>query len=90
MGFLDDFKKEYEKQAARQGELRATPNHPEAKQRARLGGFVLMLIGLAVMLGSWWAWNSVGSIPVILLAAGPVLFFFGLFGSVTGKFPGQK
>lgn len=86
MNFLEKFKEEYKKQET----LRANPNNPELKKQARLGGFVLILIGLAVMVGCWWAWNSVGSVPVILLAAGPVLFFFGLFGGVTGKFPSQK
>ncbi len=88
MNFLENFKAEFKKQAERQNTL--DPSSPEARKRARLGGMGVFLIGLALCLGSLWSWNSLGSVPVIVLAAGPVLVLFGLYGMVVGRFPVKK
>ncbi len=87
MNFLENFKKELEKQNAEQQRLAQNPDSPEAKKRARLGGAIVTVLGLAFALGNYISWTQVGSMPKIGLVLALTFLILGPYVWVTGRLP---
>jgi hypothetical protein len=59
-------------------------------QQIKIGGAVVLIIGLACLLGTFLAWQATDRIVIISLACGIVCVPGGILMMVTGKIPGQK
>ncbi len=90
MKFLENFKEELKKQNAEQQRLAQTPDAPEAKKRARLGGAVMTVLGFAFALGNYLSWTQTGVVPVITLVLMLVFLVFGPYVLATGRMPKKK
>ncbi len=90
MSLKEKLKESYEA-ALKKQELQAkTPNSPEAKKTARIGGLILFILGLAFALANALTWTLNGTIWKFALAAMITFLGLGLWGMITGKMPLKK
>lgn len=80
-------KAEYAKQAARQKELKKTPDHPEAKRSARIAGAVFLIFGIAFTGLTYYFYVYEQEIHSLVLACMITFLGFGLWLLIFGKMP---
>ena len=71
-------------------EAQADPGSPAARRKARMGGLVLIGLGVVVGIGVGIGFWQAGRIYVWLLAVPLALLGVGSWALITGKFPKGK
>jgi hypothetical protein len=77
-------------QQAKMAALRADPGSPAARRKARIGGLVMIGLGLAVGVAAAIAFWQVGRLYVWMIAVPLGLIGVGVWALVTGKLPAVR
>ncbi len=90
MGLKESFVAKIKENEAREAKIRANPelaNSPEVKRQRRFAGVVMLLIGLAFVVGDVMSWTMIGSMLVYFIAIPIVFIPSGVYMMASGRNP---
>lgn len=87
---LEELKKTYKAEMAKQGEYKNNPESKDSKKAARIGGVFLIIIGAVVGFGTYMGYLSTGRILIIGAGVTIACIGLGFYALVTGKIPHKK
>lgn len=87
---LEEMKKTFNAEMAKQKEYKKNPDSKDSKKAARIGGIFLIIIGAAAGFATYIGYLSTGRILIISTAVTIACIGLGFYAVVTGKIPGKK